>query len=118
MRGRTTALRCTKDTSLAGRGAGGIETAGRARGTERVSDSGRGQRARLALALAAGLQGRYLDAHLALMEREDGFGDEVIDYLADALGLDAARLNQLIDEAGQEALRRRRASPPDLGGWA
>ena len=49
------------------------------------------------LALAAGLQGRYLDAHLALMEREDGFGDEVVDYLADALGLDAARLRADMD---------------------
>ena len=44
------------------------------------------------LALAAGLQGRYLDAHLALMQREDGFGEEVIGHLADSLGLDAARL--------------------------
>ena len=56
------------------------------------------------LALAAGSQGRYLDAHLALMEREDGFGDEVIDYLADALGLDAARLRADMDSEGVRGL--------------
>ena len=56
------------------------------------------------LALAAGLQGRYLDAHLALMQREDGFGDEVIDYLANALGLDAVRLRADMDSEDVRAL--------------
>ena len=45
------------------------------------------------LALAAGMQGRYVDAHYALMEQSDGFGDpELPDRLAAALGLDAERL--------------------------
>ena len=44
------------------------------------------------LALAAGMHGRYLDAHLVLMEREEGFGEELIEELAGVLGLDAARL--------------------------
>ncbi len=56
------------------------------------------------LALAAGLQGRYLEAHLALMEREQGFGEEVIDELADALGLDAARLRADMESQEVQAM--------------
>ena len=45
------------------------------------------------LALAADLQGRYLDAHMALMERPGNLQDESLpDELASALGLDAKRL--------------------------
>ena len=43
-------------------------------------------------ALAADLQGRYLDAHMALMERSGGYGDDLPELLAAELGLDAARL--------------------------
>ena len=45
------------------------------------------------LALAADLQGRYLEAHNALMEREGGYeGEDLPEELASAVGLDAARL--------------------------
>ena len=55
------------------------------------------------LALAADLQGRYMDAHLMLMEREDGFGEEVIGELAGALGLDVARLRADMESAEVQA---------------
>ena len=44
------------------------------------------------VALAADRQGRYLDAHMALMERTGGYGDDLPELLAAELGLDAARL--------------------------
>ena len=45
------------------------------------------------LALAAGEQGRYLDAHWTLMERPDGLDEDSLpEELAAMLGLDAARL--------------------------
>ena len=44
------------------------------------------------IALAAGMQSRYEDAHFALMEREGGFGDDAVTELASQLGIDAARL--------------------------
>ena len=65
------------------------------------------------LALAAGLQGRYLDAHVALMEREDGFGEEMIGELAGALGLDAARLRADMESA---EVRARIDANRDLAG--
>ena len=57
------------------------------------------------LALAADLQGRYLDVHLALMERTDGFeGEDLPEELAERLGLDAARLRA--DMASPEVASR------------
>ena len=44
------------------------------------------------LALAADLQGSYLEAHMALMERTGGYGEDLPELLAAELGLDAARL--------------------------
>ena len=52
------------------------------------------------LALAAGLQDRYLDAHYALMERAGGYGEGAVDDLAAALGLDAGRLRSDMASAG------------------
>lgn len=46
------------------------------------------------LALAAGLQGRYTDAHFALMERVRGLGSPAAADLAAELGLDATRLEE------------------------
>lgn len=57
------------------------------------------------LALAAGIQGRYLDAHYALMQRTEGFGAaELPDELAATLGLDAARLR--VDMGSAEVTAR------------
>ena len=57
------------------------------------------------LALAADLQGRYLDAHEALMERPGGLdGENLPEELASALGLDAARLRTDMDSPGVAAL--------------
>ena len=67
------------------------------------------------LALAAGLQGSYADAHFALMAREsDDYGDAVTSELASALDLDADRLRADMDSTavtsrieGNRALARR-----------
>ena len=57
------------------------------------------------LALAADLQGRYLDAHEALMERTEGLDRENLpEELASALGLDAARLRADMASPAVEAL--------------
>ena len=57
------------------------------------------------LALAADLQGRYLDAHLALMERPRSLDDEGLpEELAAMLGLDASRLRA--DMASAEVAAR------------
>ena len=56
------------------------------------------------LALAAGLQDRYVDAHFALMERPEGYGEGLVDELATTLGLDAARLRS--DMASTEVTGR------------
>lgn len=55
------------------------------------------------LALAAGLQGSYADAHFALMAREDDYGDAATSELASALGLDAERLRADMDSAAVTA---------------
>ena len=68
------------------------------------------------LALAAGLQGRYMDAHFALMERPKGYGEAVVDELAAALGLDAARLRTDMASAGvTERIAANRALARRLG---
>ena len=51
------------------------------------------------IALAAGMQSRYEDAHFALMEREGGFGDDAVEDLALRLGIDAARLRTDMESA-------------------
>lgn len=51
------------------------------------------------LALAAGLQGRYEEAHFALMERQGGFGPDAVADLAAQLGLDAVRLEADMESA-------------------
>ena len=51
------------------------------------------------LALAAGVQGRYEEAHFALMEREGGYGDEAVIDLASQLGIEAERLRADMDSA-------------------
>ena len=56
------------------------------------------------LALAAGMQGRYEDAHFALMARAEGFGPGAAADLAAELGLDAARLEA--DMGSAEVARR------------
>ena len=63
------------------------------------SDSMRASR----LALAAGLQGSYADAHFELMAREDDYGDAAAAELASALGLDADRLRADMDSAAVSA---------------
>ena len=56
------------------------------------------------LALAASVQGRYLDAHLALMERAGGYESESLpEELASSLGLDAARLRQDMESPDVDA---------------
>lgn len=53
------------------------------------------------LALAAGMQGRYLDAHYALMERNEGFENiRLAEDLGKTLGVDSQRLR--IDMASSE----------------
>ena len=51
------------------------------------------------IALAAGMQSRYEDAHFALMEHEGGFGDDAVAELASQLGIDAARLRTDMESA-------------------
>ncbi|MCY3837703.1 MAG: DsbA family protein, partial [Gammaproteobacteria bacterium] len=51
------------------------------------------------LALAAGLQGRYTEAHFALMEREGGLGPAAAADLATKLGLDVTRLEEDMQSA-------------------
>ena len=55
------------------------------------------------LALAAGLQDSYADAHFALMMREDDYGDAATSELASALGLDVERLRADMDSAAVTA---------------
>ena len=55
------------------------------------------------LALAAGMQASYADAHFALMAREDDYGDAAAAELASALGLDADRLRSDMDSAAVSA---------------
>ena len=64
------------------------------------------------IALAAGMQSRYEDAHFALMEREGGFGDDAVDDLASRLGIDAARLRTDMESA---AVSERIEANRDLG---
>lgn len=66
---------------------------------------GEGSERAARVALAADLQGRYLDAHKALMERVGGLeGESLPEELASALGLDAARLRA--DMASPEVTAR------------
>ena len=68
------------------------------------------------LALAAGLQGRYEDAHFALLEREEGFGPGAAADLAAELGLDAARLEADMESAAvAERIEANRALARRLG---
>ena len=68
------------------------------------------------LALAAGLQGRYEDAHFALLEREEGFGPGAAADLAAELGLDAARLEADMESAQvTEQIEANRALARRLG---
>ena len=55
-------------------------------------------------ALAAGVQGRYVDAHLALMSHEGDYDDAALREIAAQLGLDAERL--LEDMASVEVAAR------------
>lgn len=55
-------------------------------------------------ALAAGAQGRYVDAHLALMAHEGDYDDAALSEIAAQLGLDAERL--LEDMASAEVAAR------------
>ena len=55
------------------------------------------------LALAAGMQASYAEAHFALMAREDDYGDAAMAELASALGLDADRLRADMDSAAVSA---------------
>ena len=55
------------------------------------------------LALAAGMQASYADAHFALMAREDDYWYAAAAELASALGLDADRLRADMDSAAVSA---------------
>lgn len=68
------------------------------------------------LALAAGLQGRYEDAHFALLEREEDYGPAATTDLAAELGLDAARLEADMQSAAvTERIEANRALARRLG---
>ena len=55
-------------------------------------------------ALAAGLQGRYVDAHLALMAHEGDYDEESIARIAADRGLDAERLREDMQSTAVAAL--------------
>ena len=59
-------------------------------------------------ALAAGAQGRYVEAHLALMAHEGDYDDAALSEIAARLGLDAERL--LADMASSEVAARIKAN--------
>ena len=68
------------------------------------------------LALAAGLQGRYEEAHFALMEREGDFGLGAVADLASQLNIDAARLETDMRSAEvSERIEANRALAQRLG---